>query len=156
MREPNREPVYVVALRDATPTWATISWREFVEARRVYFHPCHKRNYPRDPVGWFGFRFRGELLSVHRVERSIRLECRSELARHVPEVDGQAFRAAHDRGERVPHFLYFLGESITPPYPIPSGNVFGPGHLWIDRDLLLSSASVKDAYDRTVARKKSR
>src|SRR5690606_38522028 len=136
METERRDPVYVVPVKDATPPWSTLPWIGYIEQHRRYFHPVGKRNWPSEPVPRIGFRFRGQLHSVHRVKSHLIVQCRSELAKHFPEIDGEQCRLAYDGGRRVPHIIYTLGVPEYPQQTIRSGGVFGPGHVWIDRDLL--------------------
>jgi hypothetical protein len=152
MKSTIADRVYVVSLGLGTPPWSTISWHDIVAKRRRYFHPIGRSNFPSDPVGWIGFRYKGQLQSVHRVEDTVTVLCRSEFPRYIPEIDGEACRRESDRGERVPHYIYTLGPPEYPSQIVRSGKIYGPGHLWVDRDLLLSCKSIWEAHRLTKER----
>ena len=137
--------VYVVSLGAGTPPWSTISWRDIVNVRGRYFHPIGRRGWPKEPVKWLGFRYDRQLRSVHRVERTVTIDCLSELSQHFPEIDGEACKRAYYGGKPMPHFLYTLSAPTHLNRVVHSGSVVRAARVWADLDLLLSSESISDA-----------
>jgi len=143
--------VYVVSLgADSEPPWSTLSWRQMVHLRKVYFHPPGKRQFPRDPVGYLGFRYEGHLQALAAIEQVVTVPCRSELSRFVPEIDGEACRLAYDQGARVPHFVYILKDVVTPHHIIPAGpKIHRARKVWAFLSLLQQCETISEAETLT-------
>lgn len=131
--------VYVVSLGGGSPEhWAT-SWYDIVNVHRRYFHPVGN-NWPRVPPTYMGFRYRGQLQSIHFVES---YEVIDDLSVAVP---------GEPKTETTPHFMYKLGEPIVPPHAVLNGNVYPSGRVWCAIDTLLTCRSVSEARDVTQQR----
>jgi hypothetical protein len=136
MENTERESVWVVAL--TRKPWA--GWpRELtpvaeVERHNLYHYPL-RPHYPRIPPTMIGFRYDGQLQSIHRVERD---ETVATPFGHVPGAPN----AKWDE----PHALLHLGPPIRPDHSVRTGvGIYGPGRHWADLDLLLSSPTFADA-----------
>jgi hypothetical protein len=139
--------VFVVPIGTGTPPWSTVSWRDSVNIQRRYYHPIGKTGWPKISAKWLGFRYDSRLQSIHRVEKVIRIECRSELSRYFPDIDGEACRRAYDGGERVPHFVYWLAAPQYPDHVVAAGTIIAARKVWAHLDLLLSSQSISQAVE---------
>lgn len=68
MQNPQSSLVYVVSLGSGTPEWSRLSWIDFVEKERLYFHPMGRGGWPKEPPNYIGVRYRGHLQSIHHVD----------------------------------------------------------------------------------------
>ncbi|CAG0936914.1 hypothetical protein TFLX_05811 [Thermoflexales bacterium] len=141
MQNQNSNLVYVVSLGTDTPEWSTVSWIEFITKKKRYFHPYDK-NWPKEPPNYLGFRYYGQLQSIHHVEG---YEIVSDLHTRIKEI-----RSGMNWGDMA---LYTLGPPITPQHIVKTGNVYGPGHDWVALDLLLTCQTVSEA--RTLTKKRA-
>jgi hypothetical protein len=142
MRDTNSNKVWVVPLQvngwDGWPSDLTPVSE--VERHRLYHYPS-EGSYPRVVPNYIAFRYGGRLQSIHHVDGY-------EIVNSpYPNVPG-APRIAWD----LPHFLLRLGAPIKPAHTVASGGVFGSARHTADLDLLLTSASVKEAVDLTKQR----
>ena len=112
---------------------------DVIEKHRRYFHPV-KPGWPNDPPNYIAFRWEGRLQSIHHIDD---YEVIADFSPHFPGQESK---------EIDPHYLYHLGPPIVPPAPVPTGNLYAPGHHWAHIDLLLTSATVSEARDKTQER----
>jgi hypothetical protein len=145
----DRDPlVLVVPIGADTPPWSTLSWRDMVHVRKVFFHPPGKRGYPKEPAEQLAFRYDGCLQVIATIQEVVEVPCRSELVRFVPEIDGDACRIAYG-GARVPHFVYRLKDLTVPSRRIPSGTVYRARKVNALLSTLLSAPSISAAVERS-------
>lgn len=146
MSESPNAHVLIVPLGNEVPSWSTISWREIVNDRRMYFHPIGKRQYPKSPASWLGFRYDGTLQSVHAVKSVIEIPCLTSLSTYFKEIDGEKCRATYYDGLPTPHFLYTLEDPVALDHVIYSGKGVEQGRKVVaDLDLLLGSNTIREA-----------
>jgi hypothetical protein len=140
--------VWVVPIAEGTipgPVAPTdLEWIDVIDRYDRYFHPAASPSFPSPPnlPHYLGFRYRGELKRISHVDF---WEVVDDLASHYPETPPGTFPDG-------PHVHYHLGPAIVPASPTRSGKVYGPGRHWADIDLLLTSKTVKEAVDATIAR----
>ena len=121
--------VYVVSLgRDPMRDDGQRTWIDVVEQDHCYFHPVGS-HWPTQPPNYVGFRYRGRVQSIHRVE-------------HVDIVSNLAAVNASWPATDTDHFVYKLGPAMRPPRELRAG---GPGdavqrsaRVWCAIDTLLS------------------
>src|SRR5207248_3261338 len=93
--------------------------------------------WPSEPPNYLGFRYDGELKSIHHVESYDVIE---NFAPHFTRKSAPTSR---------PHFLYSLGAAIKPTRRVPTnGNgdsIYPSGRKWVFIDLLLTAGSVAEA-----------
>ena len=136
--------VFVVSLnRSPARPGGSHTYVDVVEKDGRYFHPVGN-NWPYSPVSLIGFRYDGELQSVHQV---LGYEIVSDIAKVNPKW--------HPTNE--PFFVYTLGKPMKPPHPVKSGNLRNR-RVCCDIDTLLSGEckTVKDAAEKTSKRDKGR
>ncbi|MFA5864235.1 MAG: hypothetical protein WC975_06065 [Phycisphaerae bacterium] len=139
MQNQESNMVFVVALGAACPSWSKIAWRDFVNRKQRYFHPFGK-NWPVEPPNYLGFRYNGQLQSIHHVDSCKVVE---DMHAEFPEIDP---------GKWDPHLLYTLSPPIVPVKTVKTGNIFCNGRVWAMLDLLLSCDTIAQARDRTKKR----
>lgn len=132
MQDLTSNMVYVVALSGELPEGSTLTWRDIVEKRGMYFHPVGG-NYPREPVNYVGFRYDGRLQSVRHVEA---WEVVSELGKRIPGC-------RHPLSG--PHYLYTLGPPVVPSKAVRNGNIVMANRAYAAIDLLLTCDTISDA-----------
>lgn len=142
MRDTSSNKVWVVALtRRAWEGWpADLTPVAEVEQHRLYHYPS-AGSYVKVVPNYIGFRHDGRLQSVHHVDG---YEIVDTPHGHVP--------GAPALGWDVPAFLLRLGPPMRPDHLVRTGNLYGPAHNWADLDLLLTSATVREAVDATKVR----
>ena len=133
--------VYVVALSSKTPEWSKLSWIDIVEERLHYFHPLGVSGWPKEPPNYMGFRYHGQLQSIHHVDDWVVV---TNIHNNMPELDPGEWEQ--------PHFLYTLGPAIRPESDVKTGRIFRNGRVWAMLDLLLTCDTISDARDRTQER----
>jgi len=145
MHDPRSNMVYVVSLGTDDLFGAGISFADIVVRHDRYFHPVGggRGGWPRTPPNYLGFRFDGRLQQIRHVERVEVLDAPWDL---LPELAGRT------DWERAPHFSYELGPAIEPPHAVRTGKMWPNGRCWAAIDLLLTSATVAEARDRTTVR----
>jgi len=143
MQDQNSNLVYVVALANDTPEWSTLSWIDIIEKKSRYFHPMEKR-WPKIPPNYLGFRYHGQLQSIHHVEG---YELVRDMHQAIPEIDSAQWRA-RNVGEYI---VYKLGEPIRPTHRVTSGPIRNNRYN-VALDLLLTSPSVIEAARKTKER----
>lgn len=131
--------VYVVSLANGTPDgWAT-SWIDVVAKHRRYFYPVSNRWPP--PPNYIGFRYRGQLQTIHHVES---YEIFTDPATIFPDVPSK------DWGS---HYLLTLGPEIRPPRKVKTGpRIHMSNRCWCMLDTLLTKATISDALTATEER----
>jgi hypothetical protein len=131
---------YVAALNDRPLSWSSLTFHDFVVKRQRYFHPVGRR-YPKTPVNYIGFRFRGRLMSIHHVED---YEVVTGLHHYFPEI------SPYVDWSDVPHFVYTLGPTFGPSRQVRTGkHLYAPRGTWCALDLLQTCETVAEATNRT-------
>lgn len=143
--ESNR--VFVVSLSwdGVSPNWPGTSYVDVVTRYNRYFHPVggSRGGWPVTPPNYIGFRYDGQLRSIHHIEAATVI---FDLAEVAPGI-----LASHRVAK--PHFLYELGPAIIPPHKIPAGNrIRRSARAWAALDLLLTSSSLSEAASATKRR----
>ena len=121
--------VFVVSLR-STPMRddGPHTWIDVVEKDGRYFHPVGNR-WPTEPPNYIGFRYRGKLQSVHRIEGY-------DIANDVSKVNRKWISTTDD------HFVYKLGPALRPPKTLgaggPDDSIKRSAQAWCAIDTLLS------------------
>jgi hypothetical protein len=133
--------VYVVSLGSGTKKGWQTSWIEVVEKFGKYFHPIGK-GWPKEPPNYLGFRYGGQLRSVHHVKR---YEVTGDIYKVCPGIP---------REDRPPHFVYTLGKPIRPAHIVKNGALWPSGRVWCALDTLLTCKTVSEARDETARRKR--
>ena len=85
--------------------------------------------------------YRSQLQSIHHVDSYVIVDS------PYPDVPG-----APDLKWDAPAFLLHLGPPTKPSRTVATGGVFGSARHWADLDLLLTSATVKEAVEHTKER----
>jgi hypothetical protein len=99
-------------------------------------------NWPKTPPNYIAFRYWGRLQSIHHVDEYT-----------IFENPHQADPAWPDLGWD-PHFLLTLGPAIRPPTEVRTGKgIVLSARVWVDIDLLLTSATITEAAQRTRERR---
>ncbi len=96
--------------------------------------------WPKEPPNYIGFRYGGQLRSVHHVDD---WKIVKDIHAELPEIPDQDWPA---------HFLYTLGPPIVLSKTVKSGKVYPNGRVWAMLDLLLTRDTVSDARDLTQQR----
>ena len=139
MQDPRSNMVYVVALSDSpTRPGSSTSYIDVVEKHQRYFHPVGNR-YPKEPPNYVGFRYRGQLQSIHHIDSFV---VSTNIGEQVPGCEGP------DHG---PHYVYELGPAIKPIKAVRSGPI-RDRHVRAAIDLLLTSETLVAAESRTKKR----
>jgi hypothetical protein len=144
MQDPQNNSVYVVSLSAAPINEGNeYTWIDVVEQGGQYFHPVGNR-WPVVPPNYIGFRYRGELQSVHHIDSY-------EVVLDLSEVDPRWPATDSD------HFVYRLGPAMKPMRPMRTGNIYRNGRVWCAIDTLLSGAfdTISEARDETSRRTNS-
>ena len=143
MRDTNSNRVWVVALtRRSWKDWpADLTPVAEVEQHRLYHYPS-EGSYVKVVPNYIGFRYDGRLQSVHHVDG---YELVDSPHGHVPGAPALDWD--------FPHFLLRLGPPVRPDHPVRTGGLYGSARHWADLDLLLTSATVREAVDATKTRR---
>jgi hypothetical protein len=137
----NSNSVYVVSLNRDTFGGGPTTFLDVVVTFRKYLHPVGS-GWPVNPPNYIGFRCDGKLLSIHHVDS---YEIITSFAPHFPDIT---------EGEIRPHFLYTLGRPITPQSDVRTGDrIRQANRVYADIDLLLTSATISEAFEETKARR---
>lgn len=127
--------VYSVVLskKEISPGY---TFKDVVLKDNSYFHSFGSQ--PRIPPNYFGFRYDGELKSIHHVEST-------------EVINDLGTRNAAWSLIKGPHVVYRLGSAIKPAQPMLIGKIYAPGHLSVAIDTLLSGdyITVYDAVQET-------
>jgi hypothetical protein len=141
MQNQSSNLVYVVSLSGGVPDWASIGWRDFIEKKRIYFHPAGGKRWPKEPPNYIGFRYDGVLQSIHHIDS---WQIVTDMDAAVPEISSGNLWD--------PHYLYALGEPIRPSKIVKTGGIYPSGRIWAMLDLLLTAESISQARDLTQKR----
>lgn len=144
MQNPHDNRVYVVALSsEPIEPGKDYTWIDVVEKDGFYFHPVGNR-YPVLPPNYVGFRYNGELQSVHHVDEYKVVTNLKPYNPNWPEI-------------YTDHFLYKLGPAMKPSRPVKTGKLYRGARVWCAIDTLLSGvcATISDARDPTEKRAKA-
>lgn len=133
---------YVVAITWATPEGWSISSRNVLLQKGLYFHPYGQgRGWPKVPPNYMAFRWDGYVQQVNHVDSYLVVD---DLHDAVEEIPAGA--------TEYPHIVYRLGPPIPLAQPVRSGTNYRAARLWVALDLLLTSATLKEALAATRAR----
>ena len=143
MQEKNSNMVYVVSVGTGNPDNCKLTWIDFVESYGKYFHPVGggKSGWPKTPPNYIGFRYHGQLQSIHHIED---YSVTRNLHEHFPEMP--------DEELEIDHFVYKLGPAIRPSHVVKTGNLYATGRVWAMIDTLLTSDTISEARDITKSR----
>lgn len=138
--------VYVVSLGSGVMHSGTNrTWIDVVEQDGCYFHQVGN-HWPSQPPNYIGFRYRGELQSVHRIESY-------EIFTDISTVNPSWCPTDVD------HFVYKLGPAMRPPKRLGAGGnddtIRRSARVWCAIDTLLSGQfeQLGQARDETSRRK---
>jgi hypothetical protein len=136
---------YVVALNRQTPHGWGISFLDVVLEKNRYFHPYGTRRggWPKVPPNYIAFRWDGRVRRIHHIDAYKVVDDLNEAFTEIP-----AGLAAD-----VPHIVYDLGPPIMPTPPLPTGGNYRAARTWAALDLLLTSATLRDAIVKTKERR---
>lgn len=113
-----------------------ISFRDYVQRQRVYFHPFASGGWPPVPPNFLAFRWDNALRQLNRV---IEYEVVAHLDERFPAVTRE------ESGE--PHVVYRLGPDIPlPGGAVPSGRNLRNTRFWVLMDQLLTQPTVVEAH----------
>lgn len=131
---------YCVVVSDQQ--FGDMSFRDYVQAERVYFHPFAKRGWPHVPPNFFAFRWQNALRQLNRV---VDFEVVAHVSERYPAV-------SLEESGSGPSAVYKLGPDIPLPNgAVPSGRNLQNSRLWILLDQLLTQPSVIEAKAATDA-----
>lgn len=139
MQNQNSNLVYVVSLSNEVFGCGDITFVDVVEKYGQYFHPIGGTGggWPFDPPNYLGFRYDGELKSIHHIES---YDVIKDFKPHFTPTSTPTDR---------PHFLYKLGPAIRASHRVPTNGqghtIYGSGRTLIYIDLLLTAGSVAEA-----------
>ncbi|MET4220210.1 hypothetical protein ABIB00_005438 [Bradyrhizobium sp. LB14.3] len=136
--------VYVVSLssQPINPS-RSYTWTDVVNIDNSYFHPVGPGGgWPSIPPTYMGFRYGGELKSVHHVDAFQVANNLKSLNPNWPDIDSS-------------HFVYKLGPAMCPRVPVRSGRIVRNTRVRCAIDTLLSGAhpTIDAARDATDARR---
>ncbi len=109
-----------------------MSFRDYVQHQRVYFHPFASGGWPPVPPNFLAFRWDS---AVRQLNRVVDYEVVGNLREKFPSVTP---------GESGgPHVVYQLGPDIPlPPEGVPSGRNLRNTRIWVLMDQLLTQPTV--------------
>lgn len=143
MQNPRDNQVFVVSLSTKPINDGDdYTWIDVIEKEKRYFHPVGNQ-WPKVPPNYIGFRYYGELQSVHHIDDY-------EIVGDLSEVNTSWPETYDDQ------FVYTLGPAMKPADQIKTGKIFGNGRVWCSIDTLLSGVcnTISDARDETSRRLK--
>lgn len=146
MQNQDSNQVYLVVLSVERAYKSELTWIDIVTKKHRYFHPFGGNGWPTTPPNYLGFRYKGQLQSIHHVDG---YEIVEYLPDRFPEFDPRYYRPSKTGN---PHIVYRLGAPIRPPRIVRNGGIFATGRLWAALDLLLTSGTIKQAVDLTKKR----
>lgn len=139
--------VYVVSLGSGPmKKGGKETWIDVVVKDGRYFHPVGN-HWPAQPPNYIGFRYKGQLQSVHRIEKF-------EVVTDVSEINESWVKTSRA------HFVYVLGPAIRPAKKLEAGtnadSVKQSARVWCAIDTLLSGEfdTLGEARDATKKRDK--
>jgi hypothetical protein len=148
MQNQRSNMVYVVSLGTDRPHWSSLSWKEFVTQKEVYFHPFGSGSWPKMPPNYLGFRYSDKLQSIHHIDSYKIVTDLREMTAYIPEIDGEKWANEDD----TPHYLYYLGPAIRPGHDVRTGKPYRSTRVWAALDLLLTCDTISEARDLTQKR----
>jgi hypothetical protein len=121
-----------------------INFRNVVTVEGRYFHPYGgDGGWPTTPPNLLAFRWNSAVRQVHHVENyRVVASLRDVYADLSPSADV-------DRQ----HLVYELGPDLMGGRALPNGANYRAIRMWVALDLLLTSPTLKDAYDSTQRRR---
>ena len=146
MRDTNSNAVHVVSL--APNSWEgwppDLTPIDEVVKHRVYHYPTTGGNYPKIVPNYMGFRYWGELQSIHHVDSYEVVDSPFGLIPGAPEL-----RWDH------PAYLLQLGPPFRPAHRVRTGKgIFRAAPVSADLDLLFTCGTIVEARDATRARRR--
>jgi hypothetical protein len=133
---------FVVSVGRRTFQGGNTTLVEVVENCERYFHHDAK-GWPREPPNYIAFRWGGRLQSIHHIDY---YEIITNFHPHFPSCPSK---------ETDPYFLYKLGPAIRPAKVIRTGDIVRDTRVWAHLDLLLTSETIWDAWNKTKQREKA-
>jgi len=134
--------VYVVSLSGHHDGWS-ISYRDIVEKKRRYFFPVGDKGWPDPPPNYVGFRYDGQLQSIHHVKR---YDTFMRPRDFFKEADADIVWPLH--------YCLELGPPIRPSRTVKNGpRIHRSARVWCLIDTLLTNETISDALTETQARK---
>lgn len=137
VRDPSEQWVYcVVVSNHGTSARGGTTYRDFVQAEHVYFHPFGGNNHwPKRPPVLLAFRWGGRVRQINRVlshQVYPNLQCR------WPDIE-QADSAGGDA-----HIVYELGPDLPIPV-ISTQGTYANARVWALLDQMLTKPTLKEA-----------
>ena len=127
--------VWVVSLGDGGIPNISLSFKEIVKQKNLYFHPIGN-GYPSEPVTYIAFRYDGKLQAIHHVDSF-------ETFKDFSTID-EDFSA----GGETPYFLYRLGKPILPNHEVKNGSqLVMANRVWCMLDTLLTCNTIWEAKE---------
>ncbi|MFZ2242134.1 MAG: hypothetical protein WAV90_21670 [Gordonia amarae] len=131
---------FCVVLNDEKPgNGGAHTFLDFVTKKKVYFHPYGVGGWPTEPPNFLAFRWHGAVQRIHRVDR---WEVINSLLDRWPDIP------ATPETERR-HLAYKLGPRLPPLEPVPNGNIYPNGRVWMLLDQLQACKTVHEAVERS-------
>ena len=132
MRNPRDNMVYMVVLSQRRIN-GDYTWIDIVYKDNRYFHPIGNK-YPKKPPNYIGFRYGGQLRSVHHIDgyEAVNTPNLSSVNKNWRDLD-------LDTGGQY-YFVYKLGPAMKPGKPIKNGSIWPNGRFECAIDTLLSGA----------------
>jgi hypothetical protein len=96
------------------------------------------------PPNYIGFRFHGKLQAIRHVD--------FYDVHHRPWDLILGLAGKPDWDDTHGHFIYTLGPPIVPPATVKTGKLYRAQRVWAAIDLLLTSATISEARDKTAER----
>ena len=132
---------YCVSLGPVPFTDWGITFFEVVQQRHKYFHPyASGGSWPRTAPNFLAFRWNGAVRQAHHVEGFRIVGDLHEAFDEIPEGHGT-------------HVIYDLGPDIMQGRVLPSGGNYRANRNWVYLDLLLTSATLKEALAASTTRR---
>lgn len=98
--------------------------------------------WPKEPLTYIAFRYRGKLQSIHHIEK---YAVTDNLHPFVSEIPDEELSETH--------FVYELRPAIIPPKDIRTGNkIVRSNRVWAQLDTLLTSDTITEAMEISKAR----
>ena len=134
--------VYVVSIAQGNPESCSITWRDIVKKKSMYFHPVGGKGYIKNPPNYIAFRYDGRLQSIHYIESVLESD----------NLHNQIFEMPDSIVKR--HYVYTLGTAILPIKETKTGDrIINARHVWYDFDTLLTCDTISEAELTTNNRK---
>jgi hypothetical protein len=134
MQDLTSNSTYVVSVSNGCANGSSVTFKEFVVERGIYFHPYGVSGWPREAPNYIGFRWGGHVRRVHHVEGYAVFDDLHDGVPEIPSLEG-----------RDPHAVYQLGPPIELVPPLPNGAPYRAARLRVPLDLLFTSPTLKDA-----------